>query len=97
MPLRFAERADEAYSFPLTIGHLLDAALTTSGDQEIVYRDQLRFTYRELRQRIGRLAAERDDEHATVVRMHIRRAAAQHGDEVGWVHLPIIEAAATGP
>lgn len=57
MPLRFAERADEAYSFPLTIGHLLDAALTTSGDQEIVYRDQLRFTYRELRQRIGRLAS----------------------------------------
>jgi fatty-acyl-CoA synthase len=57
MPLRFAERAEEAYSFPLTIGHLLDAALTTSADQEIVYRDQLRFTYRELHQRIGRLAS----------------------------------------
>ena len=57
MPLRFAEQTDEAYRFPLTIGHLLDASLVTSGDQEIVYRDQLRFTYRELRNRIGRLAS----------------------------------------
>ncbi len=57
MPLRFADRATEAYQFPLTIGHLLDSALIHSADQEIVYRDQLRFTYRELRQRIGRLAS----------------------------------------
>ncbi len=57
MPLRFAEPTEEAYAFPLTIGHLLDASLVTSADQEIVYRDQLRFTYRELRQRIGRLAS----------------------------------------
>jgi fatty-acyl-CoA synthase len=57
MPLRFADQTEEAYRFPLTIGHLLDAALVTSGAQEIVYRDQLRFTYRELRQRIGRLAS----------------------------------------
>src|SRR6201986_666554 len=57
MPLRFADHADEAYDFPLTIGHLLDSALIASADQEIVYRDQLRFTYREFRQRIGRLAS----------------------------------------
>src|SRR5579859_8183836 len=57
MPLRFADSAREAYHFPLTIGHLLDSALTSAADQEIVYRDQLRFTYRELRQRIGRLAS----------------------------------------
>jgi fatty-acyl-CoA synthase len=57
MPLRFAEPAGEAYSFPLTIGHLLDSALITAADQEIVYRDQMRFTYREFRQRIGRLAS----------------------------------------
>ncbi len=57
MPLRFADPTDEAYRFPLTIGHLLDAAMVTSGAQEIVYRDQLRFTYRELRRRIGRLAS----------------------------------------
>ena len=57
MPLRFAEQTEEAYRFQLTIGHLLDAALVTSADQEIVYRDQLRFTYSELRRRIGRLAS----------------------------------------
>lgn len=57
MSLRFADRAREAHDFQLTIGHLLDSALTSAGDQEIVYRDQRRFTYRELRQRIGRLAS----------------------------------------
>ncbi|MBJ6123731.1 long-chain-fatty-acid--CoA ligase [Sphingomonas mollis] len=57
MPLRFATRASEAYDFPLTIGHLLDAALTSAADQEIVYRDRVRMTYRDLRVRIGRLAS----------------------------------------
>lgn len=57
MPLRFADATDEAYYFPLTIGHLLDRALVTSADQEIVYRDQRRFTYREFAGRIGRLAS----------------------------------------
>jgi fatty-acyl-CoA synthase len=57
MALRFACPTEEAYNYPLTIGHMLDAAMTTAGDQEIVYRDQRRFTYRELKQRIGRLAS----------------------------------------
>ncbi|AMK24345.1 MULTISPECIES: long-chain-fatty-acid--CoA ligase [unclassified Sphingobium] len=57
MPLRFAEVADEAYRYPLTIKHLLDRALITSGDQEIIYRDQARFTYREFADRIRRLAS----------------------------------------
>ncbi len=57
MSLRFAPSATEAYRFPLTIGHLLDSSLLTSGDQEIVYRDQARFTYRRFRERIGRLAS----------------------------------------
>jgi fatty-acyl-CoA synthase len=57
MPLRFADRTPEAYDFPLTIRHLLDAAMVSAGDQEIVYRDQARFTYREFRGRIGRLAS----------------------------------------
>jgi fatty-acyl-CoA synthase len=57
MGLRFAEPAREAYRFPLTIGHLLDAALLTAADQEIIYRDQERYTYRQLRERIGRLAS----------------------------------------
>ncbi len=57
MPLRFAERAAEAHDFPLTIRHLLDSAMTTAADQEIVYRDQQRFTYREFGGRLGRLAS----------------------------------------
>ncbi|MBK1840438.1 long-chain-fatty-acid--CoA ligase [Azospirillum sp. YIM B02556] len=57
MPLRFAKATDEAYRYPLTIRHLLDRALTTSADQEIVYRDQYRFTYREFVQRVGRLSS----------------------------------------
>lgn len=57
MPLRFVEPAREAYRFPLTIGHLLEAALLTSADRQIVYRDQLRLTYRDLRVRVGRLAS----------------------------------------
>jgi fatty-acyl-CoA synthase len=57
MTLRFAEAAAEAYRFPLTIGHLLDSVTMTAGDREIVYRDQVRFNYRQLRERIGRLAS----------------------------------------
>ena len=57
MALRFATAAREAYRFPLTIGHLLDTALVTAADQEIVYRDQVRLNYRTLRERIGRLAS----------------------------------------
>lgn len=57
MALRFAEQAREAYQFPLTIAHLLDSAVITAGDREIIYRDQVRFDYRKLRERIGRLAS----------------------------------------
>ncbi|QQN73128.1 long-chain-fatty-acid--CoA ligase [Croceicoccus sp. YJ47] len=64
MALRYASRADEAYDFPLTIGHLLDAALATSAEQEIVYRDRLTMTYRDLRGRIGRLARVLSDHGA---------------------------------
>lgn len=42
---------------PLLVGHLLRMPLAVSPDQEIVYRDQWRYDYRTLRQRIGRLAA----------------------------------------
>ena len=57
MALRFAQPADEAYRFPLTIGHLLDNAVAISAGREIVYRDQLRYDYRTFRERVGRLAS----------------------------------------
>nr|WP_320049554.1 fatty acid--CoA ligase [uncultured Desulfuromonas sp.] len=49
-------RTESAYSYPLLIKHLLQSPLVSAPDQEIVYRDQLRYTYRELHGRICRLA-----------------------------------------
>jgi fatty-acyl-CoA synthase len=57
MPLRFAERAAEAYQFPLTIRHLLDGVLAKAGEQRIIYRDQASYNYHEFFGRIGRLAS----------------------------------------
>jgi fatty-acyl-CoA synthase len=57
MPLRYPEPAEEAYPFQLIIRHILDNAVKTAADQEIVYRDQVRLTYRDLRARVGRLAS----------------------------------------
>ena len=57
MPLRFPETTAEAHDVPLTIGHLLDSVLVASPHQEIVYRDTVRLTYLQMRQRIGRLAS----------------------------------------
>lgn len=49
-------RTPSAYYYPLLIKHLLDSPLVNAPDQEIVYRDLKRHSYREFRQRIGRLA-----------------------------------------
>ena len=48
--------AGETYNYQLTIGKLLSTAEFIAPDQEIVYRDRMRFTYRELIRRINRLA-----------------------------------------
>ena len=50
------ERTPSAYGYPLLIKQLLHAPLQHAGDQEIVYRNLARHTYRETRERIGRLA-----------------------------------------
>lgn len=46
--------------FALTIRHLLDSARVSAADQSIVYRDQVRMSYRDLDRRIGGLAAALD-------------------------------------
>src|ERR1700730_9899292 len=56
VPIRLIETAPSAYQFPLLVRHLLHTALAASPRQEIVYRDQLRYSYLELNRRIGRLA-----------------------------------------
>lgn len=45
------------YAYPLIIKKLLNSPLIYAPDQEIVYRDQQRFTYRDLNTRIHRLAS----------------------------------------
>src|SRR6201994_3537058 len=46
-----------AYAYPLLIKQLLHAPLAQTAHQEIVYRDVKRFTYRQTKERIGRLAS----------------------------------------
>lgn len=50
-------RTGAAYDFPLLIKQIWITPLANSPEQEIVYRDRQRFTYRETRARIGRLAS----------------------------------------
>lgn len=57
MALRFANPAAQAEKFPLTIRHLLDGVISKAGDQQIIYRDQASFSYREFVGRIGRVAS----------------------------------------
>jgi len=45
-----------AYTYPLLIKQLLHTPILYSPDQEIVYRDSFRYTYRDLYKRINRLA-----------------------------------------
>lgn len=49
--------APQAYAYPLLVRQLLLNALSLYGDQQITYRGQLRHSYREFRQRVGRLAS----------------------------------------
>ena len=57
MPVKIIPPTPSAYTYPLLIKHLLHAPMVRSPDQEIVYRDLRRRTYREFRERIGRLAS----------------------------------------
>src|ERR1700694_955153 len=57
MPAPLIEHTPSAYDYPLLIKHLLHTPLATAPEQEIVYRDISRYTYRTLYQRICRLAS----------------------------------------
>ena len=54
---RLIDVTPSAYEYPLLIKHLLHYPMTHSPDQEIVYRDLRRHSYRVFRERIGRLAS----------------------------------------
>lgn len=48
--------AQSAYQYPLLIKSLLQSAKNRHSDNEIVYRDQLRFDYPTFFERVARLA-----------------------------------------
>lgn len=56
MPIKIAPSTASAYRYPLLIKQLLLTPLATVPDQEITYQGKVRYTYRTLRERIGRLA-----------------------------------------
>jgi len=56
MTYRTIPRTPSAYAYPLLIKNIINAPLIYAPDQEIVYRDKIRYNYRALRSRIGQLA-----------------------------------------
>ncbi len=50
------QRTESAYTYPLLIKNLLQSPAVNDPQQEIIYRDQARFTYAEFRQRVCKLA-----------------------------------------
>jgi len=57
MPDNLVESTPSAYTYPLLIKHLLHTPFAQAAQQEIVYQKKLRHTYRDLRERMGRLAS----------------------------------------
>src|SRR5215470_20108030 len=57
MPENLITSAPSAYAYPLLVKQLLTNSLSLYGDQEITYRGELRYTYRDFRRRIGQLAS----------------------------------------
>ncbi|MDR2000439.1 MAG: long-chain-fatty-acid--CoA ligase, partial [Zoogloeaceae bacterium] len=57
MPVKIIKGTPSAYAYPLLIKQLLHTPLATAPDQEITYKGTVRYTYRTLRERIGRLAS----------------------------------------
>jgi acyl-CoA synthetase (AMP-forming)/AMP-acid ligase II len=68
---RLIQTAKSAYQFPLIFKQLWHTPRVQAPDQEIVYRDLRRLTYRQVRERIGRLASV------------LRQAGVEPGDTVG--------------
>ena len=56
MPVKLIQSSPAAYAYPLLIKQLLHTPLAVAPDQEITYQGRIRYSYRTLRERIGRLA-----------------------------------------
>ncbi len=57
MAIKIIQGTPSAYSYPLLIKQLLHTPLAVAPEQEITYQGKIRYTYRTLRERIGRLAS----------------------------------------
>ncbi len=57
MPIDPIPPAAEAYDYPLLVKHLLHTPLAVAAEREICYAGRLRYDYRTLGERIGRLAS----------------------------------------
>ena len=57
MPVKIIDGTPSAYAYPLLIKQLLHTPLAITPEKEISYRGEVRYTYRTLRERIGRLAS----------------------------------------
>jgi acyl-CoA synthetase (AMP-forming)/AMP-acid ligase II len=57
---RLIQVAKSAYQYPLILKQLWHTPLVQAPDQQVVYRDRTRFTYREIGDRVGRLASALD-------------------------------------
>jgi fatty-acyl-CoA synthase len=68
---RLIQVAKSAYRYPLILKQLWHTPLLQSPEQEIVYRDRTRLTYRQLGERIARLASA------------LKRLGVEPGDTVG--------------
>jgi fatty-acyl-CoA synthase len=56
MPVKLVQSTASAYRYPLLIKQLLLTPLASAPEQEITYQGKLRYNYRQLNERIGRLA-----------------------------------------
>ncbi|GAA0688581.1 fatty acid--CoA ligase [Marinobacterium maritimum] len=56
MPTKILPPSENAYAYPLLVKRLLDSAQRNENNNEIVYRGDLRFSYREFNERVCRLA-----------------------------------------
>ena len=56
MPVKLVQSTPSAYQYPLLIKQLLLTPLASAPEQEITYQGRLRYNYRTLNERIGRLA-----------------------------------------
>jgi fatty-acyl-CoA synthase len=70
MPDNVIVSTPAAYSYPLLVKQLLINSLSLYGDREVTYRGEVRYTYRDFRRRVGKLAGELESfgvQHGTTV------------------------------